>query len=78
VHLKKNCDDFSMFFVVPILIICPNAREPISIAIPFDLSRKKGAMMQKANISHGKLYMVDGRDGETERVILCSSLKVVV
>jgi hypothetical protein len=33
------------------------AREPISVAIPFDLSRKKGAMMQKASVSRGKAKM---------------------
>jgi hypothetical protein len=44
---------------------CLDAREPISIAIPFDLLRKEGAMMQKANVSHGKIKMdkmVRGRD----------------
>jgi hypothetical protein len=31
----------------------PAAREPMSIAISFDRLRKKEAMMQKANVSHG-------------------------
>jgi hypothetical protein len=35
----------------------PCVREPISIAIPFGLLRKKRAMMQKANVSHGKVKM---------------------
>jgi hypothetical protein len=30
---------------------------PISVAIPFDHLRKKRAMMQKANVSHGKTMM---------------------
>jgi hypothetical protein len=32
----------------------PAAIEHISDAISFDHPRKKGAMMQKANVSHGK------------------------
>jgi hypothetical protein len=39
------------------LTICPSstgAREPISVVIPFDLLRKKEAMMQKAIVSFGK------------------------
>jgi hypothetical protein len=35
----------------------PTVKESISIAIPFDLPRKKGAMKQKANFSHGKPKM---------------------
>jgi hypothetical protein len=31
----------------------PGARKPIFLAIPFDLPRKKGAMMQKENVSYG-------------------------
>ncbi|SAM00670.1 hypothetical protein [Absidia glauca] len=34
--------------------IHPGARKPISVAIPFDHPRKKVAMMQNANVSHGK------------------------
>jgi hypothetical protein len=34
--------------------ILPGAREPISVVIPFDLQRKKRAIMQKANVGHGK------------------------
>jgi hypothetical protein len=33
---------------------------PICIAIPLDLQRKNGAMMQEANVSHGKTK--DGHD----------------
>jgi hypothetical protein len=33
------------------------AREPISVVIPFDLSRKKEAVVQKANVSQGKAKM---------------------
>jgi hypothetical protein len=32
---------------------CLGARKPITIAIPFDLPRKKGAVMQKENVSYG-------------------------
>jgi hypothetical protein len=32
-------------------------RESTSVATPFDHLRKKGAMMQKANVSHGKTMM---------------------
>jgi hypothetical protein len=30
---------------------------PKSVAIPFDLLRKKEAMMRKANVGHGKIQM---------------------
>jgi hypothetical protein len=45
--------------------LCPNARKPISIAISFDLLRKKVAIVQKVNVSHGKTKMdktVRGRE----------------
>jgi hypothetical protein len=53
---------FPKFFVIPCiqspnLTTCPSnpgAREPISVAIPFDLPRKKGALMQPANVSLDK------------------------
>jgi hypothetical protein len=35
----------------------PGTREPIFVAIPSDHPRKKGAMMQKANVSHDKRKM---------------------
>jgi hypothetical protein len=38
----------------------PGDRGPISVAIQFDLSRIKGAMMHKANVSHGKANMDKG------------------
>jgi hypothetical protein len=45
---------------VPNLITCspsPNAREPISVVITFYQLRKKGAVMQKANVSHDMTKM---------------------
>jgi hypothetical protein len=42
---------------IPNLTTCPTspaAREPISVAIPFDLLRKRGAVMQMANVGHGE------------------------
>jgi hypothetical protein len=39
-----------------------SAKEPISIAIPFDLSREKGAMMQNENVSHGKTKLEERRE----------------
>jgi hypothetical protein len=33
----------------------PGARESISVAIPFDHLRKRRAVVQKANVSHGKI-----------------------
>jgi hypothetical protein len=38
-------------------IVSSGAREPISVAITFDHLRKKGTMMQKVNVSHGKPKM---------------------
>jgi hypothetical protein len=35
----------------------PGAREPISVVIPFDLLRKNRALMQNANVNHGKANM---------------------
>jgi hypothetical protein len=43
----------------------PAAREPISVAMSFYLLRKRGAIMQKANVDHGKTKMdktVRGRE----------------
>jgi hypothetical protein len=43
--------------VIPNPSPCPSslgAREPISVAIPLVLPRKKAALMQKVNVSHGK------------------------
>jgi hypothetical protein len=43
---------------IPILSTCParpSAEETIFVAIPFDLLGRKGAMMQKANVNHGKI-----------------------
>jgi hypothetical protein len=55
-----------MFFVIPYpqslvpnLSPCPSSpdfREPISVAVPFDLLRR-GAMMQKVNVGHGRIKM---------------------
>jgi hypothetical protein len=45
---------------IPNLSTCPSspaAREPIFVAILFDLLRKKGALMQKTNVNHGKPMM---------------------
>jgi hypothetical protein len=54
----------------------PADREPISVAIPFDHLRRKEAMMQQANVSHGKTK--DGQACEKERVTLYSSFKSVL
>jgi hypothetical protein len=48
----------------------PTAREPISVTILYNLLRKNGVMMQKANVGHGG-------DREDDRLTLCPSLKVV-
>jgi hypothetical protein len=37
----------------------PAAREPISKVIPFDLLKKTGALMQKANVSIGEKRTVE-------------------
>jgi hypothetical protein len=53
---------------IPNLTTCPSSpdvREPISVVIPLDHLRKKGAMMQKANISHGKTK-IDKMEGRRE------------
>ncbi|SAM03212.1 hypothetical protein [Absidia glauca] len=42
----------------------PGVREPISVAISFDLLRKKRAMMQKASGSHG-MTMTDKKERVT-------------
>jgi hypothetical protein len=45
---------------IPSLSPCPSSpanREPIFVAIPFDLLRKRRAMMQQANVSQGKTKM---------------------
>jgi hypothetical protein len=63
---------------IPNLTTCPSspaAREPISVAIAFDHLRKKGAMVQKANVS--PCQDKEGQDGEKERVTLHSSVMVV-
>jgi hypothetical protein len=36
----------------------PGAREPISVVIPFDHPRQKGALKQKGNVGPGKSMMV--------------------
>jgi hypothetical protein len=49
-HLRPNAN----------LTTCPSSpgtREPISVAIPFDQLGKKGALMQKVNVSPGKTKM---------------------
>jgi hypothetical protein len=38
----------------------PAAKKLISVALSFDLSRIKGAMMQKVNVSHGEKTMHRG------------------
>jgi hypothetical protein len=48
---------------IPKLSPCPSSpgfREPISVAIPSDLLKKNGALMQNANVSHGKPKMNKG------------------
>jgi hypothetical protein len=77
VNAKKKRKGFPFFRnpVVPIPnpSICPSspaARKPTSVAIPFDLLRKKEAMMQKVPLV---MASEDGQDGEKERAILRSS-----
>jgi hypothetical protein len=73
-----------MFFAIPCILnpnltTCasnPGAGEPTPVVIASDQSRKKGAMMQKANV--GKVRPNDRQDGEKERVTVRSSFKVVV
>jgi hypothetical protein len=81
VHLKKKkLQEFPKAFrdrLRPILnlTICPSspaAREPISVAISVDQLRKKEAMMQKANVSHGKTKM-DKTVGRRELPCVCRS-----
>jgi hypothetical protein len=65
VHQKNNnCEAFAIFrhflYPIPNLTTCPSspaASEPIFVVNPFDHLRKKGAMMQKVNVSHGKAKM---------------------
>jgi hypothetical protein len=64
VYLKKNsegCPIFSLSVAFnPNLSICPPipaAREPIFVVNLVDHPRKKGATMQKANVSLGKPKM---------------------
>jgi hypothetical protein len=54
----------------------PGAREPISVAIPFDLLWKKRAMMQKANGGHEKKKM-DKRGKKVRRLTCVGCFKVV-
>jgi hypothetical protein len=61
VHLKKIESVLHVFrnplHPIPNITTCPSspgAREPISVVIRFDCLRKKEAMMQKANVSHGQ------------------------
>jgi hypothetical protein len=45
---------------IAILTLCPSSpgsREPILVAIPVNLPRKKEAMVQKAKVNHGKKKM---------------------
>jgi hypothetical protein len=62
-YIKNGERGFPLFFVihgVRSVIICPSisaTRELISVVIPFDRLRKKEAMMQKVNVSHGKPRM---------------------
>jgi hypothetical protein len=63
---------------IPNLPTCPSSfavREPITVVIPFNQLRKKGAMMQKVNVSPGKIKM---DKMARKRVTLRSSLKDVV
>jgi hypothetical protein len=63
---KKPCEGFfpevfhNSLRPIPNLTTCPSspaAREPISVVIFSDHPSKKGAMMQKANVSQGKTKM---------------------
>ncbi|SAM08452.1 hypothetical protein [Absidia glauca] len=80
---KKKIATFP-FFRTPLSPIpdqsqCPSspaAREPKSVASPFDLQSKKEAMMQKANGDQD--LDKDGQDGEKAKVTLRSWFKVVV
>jgi hypothetical protein len=59
---KKKSEGFPMFFCNPLspnpcMSMSPDAGEPISVAISFDLLREKRAMMQKANFRYGKTKM---------------------
>jgi hypothetical protein len=48
---------------LPKLSACPSksdAREPKSVAILLNLRSNNGAMMQKANVSHGKIKWTGG------------------
>jgi hypothetical protein len=55
-YWKSECT-YHPLSPIPNLTTCPfipGSRKPISVANPFDLRRKKGEMMQKANVSQGK------------------------
>jgi hypothetical protein len=72
-HLKKNGEGFPLFFVIH--PSGPGDRETISVVIPFDLLRKKRALIQKANVGQGRQRWTRWWKGEvTQR----SSLKIVV
>jgi hypothetical protein len=48
----------------------------MSVAVPFDHPRKKGAMMQKANVSHEMTKM--DKKKRRRSVTLRSSCKVII
>jgi hypothetical protein len=79
VHLKKL--RFPHVFRIPLHPIpnpspCPGTREPISVAIPFDLLRKKRAIRQKANDSNGKTKM-DKRARRRELPCACRLILLI-
>jgi hypothetical protein len=52
---------------MPDLITCPSspgAREPISVATPFDLPRKKRVMMEGVNVSNERERWTGYRKGD--------------
>jgi hypothetical protein len=81
---KKSIQGFPHVFGNPLLQIANPSASPIltgatvsiSVANSFDLPKKKGAMMQKANVNHGKRK--DRQDGVKERVAVGSLFEVVV
>jgi hypothetical protein len=54
----------------------PSARKPILVVVPINQLRKKGVMMQKANVSHGQTKM--NKVVRRREVTMRLSFKVVI
>jgi hypothetical protein len=73
--MEGECEASPMFFVIPCvhMPIQPWRREPISVAISFDLLRKRRVMMEDVNVSNVGERWTMGK----ERITLRSLFNVV-